>query len=259
MSSDDSFLHKRRMGARGSIIPMHHALRVVHLNPSSRRAIVLLPIAFDVVLWFCLDPILRLWSSMFRFFITHLGLHGRVFTLGVEMPWGIIDMPFPALPVSLPSVSAVWINLLVCIAGFFLSRLIRNRFMPLAFLLRFILVIQASASLYFFISPHSFPYSLGTYITQCLTLGVYLLLLTPLILAMIYYIFDVAFWCKPALTALILVYFIIALPFQYMLHAMIISYGSLLFMPMLYIMCSFLLNTFIFICFYSWGMTWKTT
>ncbi|MBY0544590.1 MAG: hypothetical protein K2Q14_03460 [Gammaproteobacteria bacterium] len=111
-------------------------------------------------------------------------------------------------------------------------------------------------SIFFLINPDSPPYELSNYIKGMLNLGIYLLLLLAPLLTLIYYIFDFAFWRKFAVTFFIIAYFIIALPLQYMLQALIISSVSMLFMPVLYLLFGALLDTLMFVGWYSWAMTW---
>jgi hypothetical protein len=255
-TAEDQLLQKRRTGAKGTPILMHRSLWNLPLDRRTQYTILFLPLAFDLLLWFNLENITDFWAWIFAYWMQAMDMVGTVETLGQEMLWGVMDMPYPDLPALLPEQSAVWINMVACIIVMLLSNLIPSNFLPLTFLLRFILFIQLTASVYFLISPDYFPYTLGTYITQSLTLGIYLLLLTPPILSMIYYIFDVNFWYKVALTVLVLGYFIIMLPFQYLLHSLILGEVSMLFLPTLYIVFSFLFDSFIFVSLYAWAMTW---
>ncbi len=250
-------LRLRQSGTHGTVVPMHRALRRIRLEPSSILAIILLPVFFDLLLWVNLKPITELWGAFFDFWISKLHLVGHVSYATMKILGTSMPIPFPDLPTTLPSHYAVWGNGLVSLALLALTKFIpQKNYLPASYIARVALIIQISASLYFLIKPESPPYELGVYIEGILTLGLYLLLLLSPLLALIYYIFDFPFWRKGAATALVIVYFIIALPFQYMLHALIISSVSILFMPVLYLLFGALLNTLMFVSWYVWAMTW---
>jgi hypothetical protein len=256
MSSDKLELFKaRNTSAKGNVIEMHHALRKITLSNSSMIAIIVLPLFFDMLIWFKLEMIMQFWHAVFHFWISHIGLNGQVFYTPVVMFGKQIFVPFPDLPVVLPTVKEVWMNISICLLIMALSLFIPKKFLPLTYLLRAALLVQMSASLYFLISPHSFPYDVGDYISGALTLGIYLCMIIPAALALIYYIFDFAVWKKVIVTAVMLAYFIVLIPFQYMLHALIISSCGLLFMPVLYLFFGLLLETLMFISWYAWAMS----
>ena len=167
-----------------------------------------------------------------------------------------IEMPYPALEAVDPSAHMVEWNLWICILAFLVSFVLPARIAPVTYLLRAILLIQASASIARLVSSAEFPYTLQTYVTDALTLSIYMVFLLPLILGFVYYIFDFGFVRKMALTVLMLLYFFITIPCQYMLHAVIIHEGSLLFLPLMYLMFGTLLDVLMFVSIYAIGMSW---
>lgn len=251
-----SGLHlKRFTGNRGTLIQMHHSLRNITLSNASILAIFLLPIFFDMFIWQNLDIIMGLWEDIFSYFIKSMELKGRVFYTDFSILGHIIYVPFPDLETTMPSQQMVWINVLVCVGIFILSFIIPQSFLPVAYFIRALTLIQFSASGYFFLHPNNFPYEMGDYMSGTLALGIYFLLLIPPLLGMIFYIFDFSLFKKIFVTLLILSYFILFLPFQYMLHALIIHRGTLLFMPVLYLNFSLILDSLMFIGWYSWAMS----
>jgi hypothetical protein len=50
---------------------------------------------------------------------------------------------------------------------------------------------------------------------------------------------------------------VLFIPLQYLLHAWLL-HCSILFMPVLYFVCGPFLDVLIFVCFYSWGMSWQS-
>jgi hypothetical protein len=250
-------LKYRHTSTQGTTIRMHRALRSLSFTRGRLLTMLLLPLFFDLVLYFNIDSILHFWSESFTFLIDRLRPEGHLATLTVAFPTGSLDIPFPDLPTFAPSSFAIWMNIAVSIMLFVLSGLIPKNLMPLIYLLRAALLIQISASVYFLVSPGGGLYSMGSYITCMLGVGIYLIFLVSPLLAVIYYIFDFPFWRKFVVTTLVISYFIFVLPLQYMLHAIVINSWGLLFMPLLYLMFALLLDTLMFVCWYSWAMTWR--
>ena len=263
--SSNRFSHQelkrhRHLGSRGNMIEMHHSLRNLSLDKFTVLSIFLLPLLFDVALWFNLETIVNFWRDVFIFWGKHLGMDASnsVFYTEIYIPGReVLFMPFPNLPASLPSSFTVWTNLIVCFIVYLLSMLIPKTLLPVIYFLRALLLIQISASVYFLVSPDSFPYDMGDYISGTMALGIYLLLLIPLVMGMIYYIFDFGIIKKVLVTVAMMAYFMILLPFQYLMHAILISSWGIIFMPVLYLNFGLLLDTLMFIGWYSWAMTGK--
>ena len=90
-----------------------------------------------------------------------------------------------------------------------------------------------------------------------LAFGVILIGLVPAVLGLTFYMFDFPAWKKLALTLLIMGHLVLFIPLQYLLHAWLL-HCSILFMPVLYFVCGPFLDVLIFVCFYSWGMSWQS-
>ncbi len=246
----------RHTGTHGTEIYMHRALRRITLSPSALLAIGLLPILFNLLLWTHVEFITGLWAQIFDFWIGKLQLDGQVSYTGMAFLGKQIEIPYPDLLTSLPSPSAILFNILISVSLFALTYFIPKNYLPATYVVRAALLIQLSASLYFILNPQHPPYELSGYISGMLAVGLYMILLVTPLLAMIYYIFNFPLWRKLIVTMLILGFFVIALPFQYMLYALIISSASMLFMPVLYLLFGALLNTLMFVSWYAWAMTW---
>lgn len=255
---DEKLLRSRHSGFRGSIIRRHHSLTRIRFGASAKLSVLLLPLLFDFLLLQSLDSILAFWGHQFSFWTDALHLNGRVsFAETSLLGWHTMMVPYTDLPVSLPSQSAIWINVFAVILCFLFSTFLPQALMPITYLLRGALVIQGSASIFLLLNPGVFPLDLGRYVTQELVLGVYTLLIIPPLLALVYYIFDFAVWRKCVVTTLILAFFTVAIPFQYMLHAYILHTTTVLFMPVLYLLFGVLLDILMFIAMYAFGMSWQ--
>lgn len=254
---EERLLESRQSGAKGTQIRMHRALRSMDLGFLTWATMIALPIFFSFVLWMSLEPITSLWATVFDFWLWKLKIDAHVSYLGMEFFGQLLYIPFPDLPTSTPSMTAVWINLVIAIVMMAVTIFLPKSQLPMVYIFRAALFIQMSASVFFFVQPEGLPYDLAHYIGGMLTVGLYIMFLATPLLALIYYVFDFSFMRKFISTILILGYFTLVLPFQYMVHALIISYCSMLFMPTLYLLFGALLNMLMFVGWYSWAMTWR--
>jgi hypothetical protein len=245
------------IGISGERIQVHRSLRRLAFPRSRLAVVILLPLAFNFVTWFASESVGIAWTVFFDFWITNLGLPGSV-TLKPPGP-GWLDFALPHL--ELPSLiqdSLTWYTtLIVTVVVFLLTWFIPERFLPLCYFLRFATVIQISALLFFAIIPQLFPYTLTDYIEGSLRTGTWFMLIVPWIHGLTYYILDFSVFQKIWLTLLSLLFIIVALPFQIMLHAYLLAKFSLLFLPLLYLLFGLLLNVFVCIALYGWAMSWQ--
>jgi hypothetical protein len=91
-----------------------------------------------------------------------------------------------------------------------------------------------------------------------LAFGVVVLVLIPFLAALTFNIFDFLLWQKLLLGSLIVGHLIVLLPLQAALHAWIIFRGSLLAMPVLFLLFGVLLILFAYVALYGWGMSWRS-
>jgi hypothetical protein len=255
-SLEAKLLHKRRTNIRGVVIPLHHAFKKIRHGRVSRLALVVLPVFFTALLWVFLPLLASLWEEIFRFWLGGLGVDGHIAYRDLLLFGQHIAMPFPDMSAPFPSSGLVWINLSAVIAGIGLSLLLPDSLSPLTYFLRAALVIHGSAAVYFLINPYSFPYDLSGYIANSLSVGLTMLFLVPALLGTVYYVFHFPLWQKCLLTLMVIGFFAIALPHQYLVHAYVIHRTSLLYLPLFYFLFGTLLNVFVLICFYALGMSW---
>jgi hypothetical protein len=126
---------------------------------------------------------------------------------------------------------------------------------PIIYLLRGILLVPATALLYFDLLPARFPHTPDSYMPGLVTAGIALISTVPLLFGLTYYIFDFGLWKKALLTGLTMAHLALFLPLQVLLQALFLQ-KAVLFMPVLYIIFGMPVNILIIIALYSWGMTW---
>jgi hypothetical protein len=234
----------------------HRAMYQLRLQ---RRNILLslsIPIFCNLILLAMIDPLIIFWRSVLEFGVAKLDFGARVVMHSFDLGYYDLWVPSVAAQGQLPSPMTWWVTAILCAIAFVLSYLIRpDRGLPFIYILRAIILLQTTALLYFAFIPASFPHLLEDYVAANLFIGVILLALIPWILGVTFYIFDFPLVKKILITLLTLAFFIVVIPLQYLLHANLIALGSLLFMPILYLVFGLFIDVMAFIALYSYGMT----
>ena len=220
--------------------------------------LALLPLMFALAVFVLLDPLLDAWRELFEMLRGPLGLPGVVTTRVVELGPISIAIPFY-------STQAAWPEAMDLRSGWFLVAalalggvLLRGRFTPFAYLLRALAVVQLTAQVWFSFAAPPFSYSLPSYMSGLLVCGVVILLLSPVLVSFTYFIFDFPLWQKLLLASMLLVHLAVFLPLQAVVHAYVIHRSSLLAMPILFLVFGVLLDVFVYVALYGWGMSWRS-
>lgn len=220
--------------------------------------LLVLPLMFSLAVFVGLDALLEAWRWMLEALRVPLGLPGVVSTRVVEIgPIGVA-IPFYTAVAHWPAALDLrtgWI-LTALLAG--AGMLLRGRYTPLAYFLRALAVIQLTAQVWFSLADPPFTYALSQYVAGLLVCGVVILLLAPILVAGTYFIFDFPLSQKLLLATMLLVHLAVFLPLQAVVHAYVIYRGSLLTMPVLFLVFGVLLDVFVYVALYGWGMSWRS-
>lgn len=256
MFSENSSAHKIKHGIVTS--PLHRAL--IHFTLDSRQLAEMLGIALACTALgvLALPAIAGLWTFLFTFWMDAMDLGGTVSTKEIALPLGAsVALPQLHLSATAPN-DAVWFTVAsLCVATFVGTLRLPDRWLPVSYLLRALVIIQISALVYFRLAPLDFPYTLTSYLDGMLASGLLLVGIVPLLLLLTYYLFDHSILQKLGLTLLAMTFLAIFIPLQYLVHAAIIHAGSLLFMPILFFAFGIPPQILALIALYSWAMTWQ--
>ena len=248
----------RDRGFRGGRIAPHRAMIGLEVGPFLLIDVIVLPLMFALAMFILLDPLMDGWRWIMDVLREPLGLPGVVATRVVEIGPASVAIPFytadAAWPTPLDRRSG-WIVTVVLAA---VGMLLRGRFTPLAYFLRALAVIQLTAQVWFSFAPPPFSYALSQYMAGLLVCGVVILLLAPVLVAFTYFIFDFPLWQKLALVSMLLVHLALFLPLQAVVHAWILYRSSLISMPILFLVFGVLLDVFVYVALYGWGMSWRS-
>nr|WP_295772056.1 hypothetical protein [Rhodoferax sp.] len=236
----------------------HRAMYQLRLHRGELLFAFLLPVASNLLLLLGMDGVIGFWRGVLDYLVPRLDFNATVVMRAVDL--GLYDLWIPTVVVEgpLPSALTWWVTACICCVVFMATYLIKpNRGLPFVYILRAIVLLQVTALLYFAFIPASFPMMLEEYLVNNLFMGLCFLALVPWILGATYYLFDFSLLQKFMLTLLILTFFAVMLPFQYLLHANLVAHGSLLFMPVLYLVFGLFIDVMAFVALYSYGMSWR--
>jgi hypothetical protein len=242
-----SFEAVRKLRSQMVVVRPHRAFTPLRVTPSLAAQAVLLPLVLGLLLWWARPLLDAFWQDCMAFWAGALGLHFML-PAGLDSPQGAGVSS--AAPVS-HALSAI--VLAATIAGFALSYRLRRSWFPLRYPLRIVCVLQAASVLYFQFSRAPFPYDVTSHSQELLTMGYALLVCTPVMLGLGYYILNESLWKKLWYTALMLLFFTLMVPHQVLLHALILEKGSVVFMPVLYFCFGAVFDALAFVALYAWA------
>lgn len=256
MFSENSNAHKIKHDLVTS--PLHRALIYFTLDARQLTEMLCIALACTALWYLALPAIAELWRSLFAFWIDAMNLNGTIGSKDVDLPLGAsVALPQLHLSATAPS-DAIWYAMAgLCTATFLGTVRLPDRWLPVSYLLRALVIIQISALVYFRLAPLDFPYTLTSYLDGMLASGLLLVGIVPLLLLLTYYLFDYSILQKLGLTFLAMTFLTIFIPLQYLVHAAIIHAGSLLFMPILFFAFGIPPQILALIALYSWAMTWQ--
>jgi hypothetical protein len=248
----------RHSGWRGGWIAPHRAFAYLPLNAKDLTVCVMLAAGMTLAWLSVLNSVGLLWSRIFRYWTQALGLQTTVFTAVHHMGRHIhFSLPYLNLTAGPPDPQTWWISGAATLALLAVTCFMSEEKLPWIYLLRFLVLLQGTALVYFVFAAARFPHDLPSYTVGMLYFGIILISLVPAILGLTFYLFDFSLLKKVWLTLLVAGYLTLFIPLQYMLHVYILQ-KSILFMPILYFAFGPFLDVLIFVCFYSWGMSWKS-
>lgn len=249
-----------RQGAHGGVIPLHRAFLRVTMNGTQVALSVASPLILAAA-WIYFGPVeSAAWAVVMEFSRKALGMPGQTMVLVTNLgPIPEVRIPFFVIPASPPSSLTLFWTAVLTVVIAAVSLLGRDRLLPVAYLLRVVAFVQATAVVFFFFWPSSFPYGIDDYTIAEMIAGYGTVALTPLMFGLIFNIFDFSIFRKVALAALAMLHLAILIPFQFVIHAWIIHRFSLLFMPTLFMLGGLLLEVTVVVAFYGWGMSWRGT
>lgn len=230
----------------------HRAITPLRVTPYLLAQALVLPLILCALLFWGKPFLLDFWRDCIVFWSEGLGLPfvrasalNEAGQYASRLSSGGVNSP-------MPSGLTLGITALVTLAGVALSLTMKGATLPLKYPLRIVCVVQLVAVAYFWWSPASFPYSVARHSEELMIIGYVVMLATPVMLAVGYYILNQNLIIKLFHTALILGFFAILVPHQVLAQAFIMQHLSVLFMPVLYLCFGAVFDALVFVALYSW-------
>ena len=267
--SDEARLHEREFHAafvavqeartRRVKVRPHRAITPLKVTPYLLAQAIVLPLLLCGLLFWAKPLLLDFWRSCILFWSARLSMP---FSLSTQLN----DAGQYALELSshgdgslgnpMPGPTTMVITALVALAGLVLSMRMKNASLPLKYPLRIVCVLQIITLIYFWLTPERFPYSIARHSEELMTIGYVVMVSTPLMLAVGYYILNQSLFIKLFHSFLILGFFAIMVPHQVLMQALIMQHLSVLFMPVLYICFGAVFDALVFVALYSWAASY---
>jgi hypothetical protein len=244
-------------GHRGGIIPVHRALSRFLLHPSNLITSSLVALGFGFAWLVLLSNVCRFWKLVFVIGLRYLPLGAELDTTSHWVtPYIHFDLPYLRVTGALPSTPVWWLTTAATALLLLLSYLLPFTLVPLAYLLRLLVAVQATSLLYFAITPANFPHSASGYMESLANFALALISSVPGLFGATYFIFNFGITKKAFLTLVTMSHLVLFMPLVMLLQALLLQI-SVMFMPLLYILFSIGPAILIIIAFYSWGMSWN--
>lgn len=242
----------------GRVIRRHRALHRLEFVRASLLHPLLLLLGSYSLLLVTAHLITDLWAWELRFWLPRLNLPAALESQS-RVLFGPLAyrLSFPELAARLPDRDALRLSVMICALLMLLSFMtMRGRMLPLGYLLWGACLVQLMSVGLFWLAPQAFTHSLASHIANGLEYALVLVFFVPLLLSFSFYVFEYSLLKKALGTALIMLGIVLVVPYQYLIHVMLIQGGGLLLMPLLYVLFGLLFDIAVFIALYAWVVSW---
>lgn len=250
-----AFAQVRAARARLVQVRPHRSITPLNVTPYLLAQAIVLPLLLCAALYWGRPQLFDFWRGIILFWSGLLDMSFSISPVVNDAGQYALMLPGRELEAPLPGPLTMVITAVVSVAVFVLSFGMKHAMLPLKFPLRIISVVQLVAVAYFWLHATDFPYSIARHSEDLMTIGYALMLATPVMLAIGYYILNQSLPVKLLHTALILIFMAVMVPHQVLVQAFIMQHLSVLFMPILYICFGAVFDALVFVALYSWAVS----
>lgn len=233
----------------------HRAISPLKVTPYLLAQAVVLPVMLCALMLWIKPVLLSFWRACIIFWSSGLNLPFTLSTALNEAGQRTLEISSGLNGLPMPSNLTMLITAMVTLVLMALSFRMSDAALPLKYPLRILCVVQFLALIYFWILPAPFPYTIARHGEELMTIGYVVMLATPVMLAMGYYILNQSLLIKLVNSALILLFFAVLVPHQVLAQAFIMHHLSVLFMPVMYICFGAVFDALVFVALYSWAVS----
>lgn len=235
---------------------MHRSMARFTLSPLDLITSAALVLLLTFVWLLSLSSICKFWRLVLAQGIQLLALQAQIGVRECHItPYLTFFIPFPRIYSPFPDAHTWWLTLSAVCVVFATTLVMPEQWVPVKYLVRVILFLQATALVYFWLLPARFPVDPDSYMEGLVVYGTALISFIPVLFGLTYYIFDFGLTKKAFLTIGTMAYLCVFFPIQILFQAFLL-HTAILFMPLLYIVLGLPMEVLIIVCFYSWGSSW---
>lgn len=255
-----SYLDPRRLhqrGHRGGAIGQHRSIRSLRLPPRRVAEGMAIALGFSLLLMLLQPVIAQAWGQAMLWWMQALDIPAQFAPPRLEA-LQLFAMPVAVVDVRLAGNSPLALALHAVVAALLwqAAAWLPDHARPGAYLLRFAVLIHASAVLFFAFWPGSFPHSAANHVGGGLRQVWALMLVTPWLHLATFHLFPFRTRQRLAVTALSLAYLVLLGPLLYASHAALLSLLGMVAMPLLHLLFGVMVPILGLVALYGWAMSW---
>jgi len=252
----EAFAAAEKARARLISIRPHRSLTPLKVTPYLLLQALLLPVVLCGLLLWMQPQLLEFWRHCIIFWSDQLALP---FSLSSQIneassPLGLQwRQTGPGGPGGqIPGLTNFATTTAATLLVFALSFRMKNKTTPLKYLVQIMCGVQICTLIFYQLNPARFTGSIARHSEELMVMGYVVMLITPVMLAIGYYILNQSLLSKLLYTVAILLFFAVMVPHQVLVHALILKNVSTLVMPLLYVCFGAVFDVLVFIALYSW-------
>ena len=250
-----SFSAAREIRARYVNVRPHRSMTSLKVTPYLLAQAVVLPLVVCGLLLLGKPLLLDFWRACILFWSGGFDLPFTILSRTNQAGEYSVRLYGGSADAFMPSNTMMLVTAVITLAAVALSLSLKDAKQPLKYPIWIISFVQAMALIYFWVTPSTFPYSIARHCEELMTIGFVVMLTTPVMLAVGYYILNQHLVIKLLHTVLILLFLAILIPHQVVAQALIMQHFSVLFMPVLYICFGAVFDALVFVALYSWAVS----
>ena len=244
----------KNQSLQGNAILMHRSLRVLNFPAKRWVDVLVLPLVGSLMFLLIWPYLAEVWSDCLTSSLS------SIFPDAEFSPYTVwfSDAPLwiPRLDAAIPGVLQWWIGLGFCLICVGLMMIRSSHWTPVRYTAGFLGVLQITSQVFFLFSTDGLPYDIFKLLASEIETAATVILMMPWLLAATFNIFPFSTWHKAKLLALSMGYLCVLTPIQFACHGVILGWGSMLWMPMLWFVFGFAISILTVIGWYSWAMSW---
>ncbi len=245
-------------GAGTSYFQEHRGIACLQFRRSTLLYAILTSVLLVAALLVGERYIASAWGHVLAVIHQTLGLPGVVVMSRHTFGGYALFIPYLELTAGAVTQQALTISLAACILVGTVSFVVNRERVALRYLLRLTAIVHLASVIFFFLTPERFPYTVADYMRGMMIASLCVIVIVPVVLGFTLYLLDLSWLKKWTATLMIVGYIAVLAPLKYGLQAALLHEGSLVFLPILYLLAGIPLDVFVFIAMYAWAMSWSS-